>query len=571
MDNMKKRPDEEHSDKLRSSDGPIDWKLTGEISCDQMVRDEFNFECSPNVGLNQSIVNLHSPNEELAKFLLFHCHRLKLLLCPIRGKINPEVDLILVARMLKCLAFSAKIRGADAEANAIIDHADVVLKVARNGCEAIAPLIPMEPINGVTIRTLINDLIKLEQWKIALELSVKWDRSGTSGVFSAWGVSAIKSGQYRFAREKIALAIQPQPGSSLQTNAGFSNMLNDMAPINEKLYKFKRSIRSPPLLLEVLEALESTANKRKLAGTYVSPHKTMQLGPQKETSRNVLNVMDNLKRIVEGDYGPPSRKPSDKFEWQPKLTVNNSYYEESLFYLMNYGGSLEFLIFFMKNNFVQQALRYCLAQQVPYEIFIQQVVIPTVKTGKLEDLIELMKKMDSSLVMWKDHIMAICKHLERHRGFNCLYQLQIMTGDYVRAAMTCIKFYLDGSGNYSELNSKSHHLVDAKNHLQAELEKAEQKKVEAPEIGRRDGIALTWDLKAINAHINLISLQLEISKYLAKCESEGLPTIGIMKKIFMDKPGMKSLFGTIKEQGQVAILLLICGHSIESGYGISYR
>lgn len=557
---MHKQTDNNSAGKSRSADVVIEWKLTGDISQDQMVRDEFNFEYSPNVGLCIAIINLHTTNDELAKFLLFHCHRLELLLRPIRGKINPEIDIILVAKMLKCLAFSAKVRGADGEANTIIDHADVVLKVAENGCESIAPQIPLEPINSVTMRGIINDLIKAENWKMALELSVKWDRSGTAGVFSAWGVSAIKCGQFRFAREKIGLALATVNGSSMQKNEEFVKMLHGTDAINEKLFSYKRSSRSPPLLLEVLDSLDSTASRQKSAESFFSP---------KESSKNVLDVMDNLRKIVDGDYGPAVRKPSEKFEWSTTPAVGTPYYDESMFYLLNYGGNGEFLWFLMHNNLVLAALRYVLAQQVPVELFIQHVFIPIVKIGRLEDLMEMIKKMDASLELWKVYIIAACKHLERRRAFNCLYHLQTLTGDFVRAALTCIKFYLEGSGNYTELNSKAHHLIDAKSHLQTELEKTESKKVEKHESNKKDDLKLKWDLKTINTHINVIALQLEISKYLAQCEADGLPTIALMSKIFMDKPGMKTLFD--KERNHVAILLLVCGHSIESGFGISYR
>lgn len=570
MDVEKRRSEDGIVDKGRSADESVEWKLTGNISSDQMVRDDFNFEYSPNVGLCIAIIDLHTSNSELAKFLLFHCHRLELLLRPIRGKINPEVDLILVAKMLKCLAFSAKVRGANSEANAIIDHADVVQKVTENGCESIATQIPMEPISSVTIRTIMNDLIKAENWKMALELSVKWDRSGTPGVFSAWGVSAIKSGQYRFAREKIALALQPVTGASAQKNQDFMKMLNENTAVDETMFNYKRVSRSPPLLNEVLESLEATANKRKVSAPIRSQFNS-RLGPVKESAKNVLNVMDNLKKIAEGDYGPSIRKPSDKFDWHSSLILNSSYYDESLFYLVNYGGNVEFLTFLMKNNLVPSALRYVLVQQVPHDLFIQLVFIPVVKVGKLEDFMNLIKKMDPNIDIWKEYIIAACKSLERKRAFNCLYQMQILTGDLIRAALTCIKFYLDGSGNYTELNEKSHHLNDAKSHLQTELERTEWKKVGKDVNGKKDGITLKWDLKTINDHINIISLQLETAKYFAKCEGEGLPTIGLMPKIFMDKPGLKTMFGQIQEKNQVAILLLICGHSIESGFGISYK
>lgn len=570
MDVEKKRSEDGLIDKARCADEVIEWKLTGDISSDQMVRDEFNFEYSPNVGLCIAIINLHTSNDELAKFLLFHCHRLELLLRPIRGKINPEVDLILVAKMLKCLAFSAKVRGSHGEANTIIDHADVVLKVTENGCESIAPQIPIEPINSITIRAIINDLIKAENWKMALELSVKWDRSGTAGVFSAWGVSAIKCGQYRFAREKTALALQPVVGSSAQSNEEFLKMLIGTGPVDAKKFNFKRSNRSPPLLNEVLESLEATASKHKVPDP-IQPPSSPKFRSKKESAKNVLNVMDNLRKIVDGDYGPSIKKLSDKFEWHSTLLINSPYYDESMHYLTTYGGNVEFLAFLMRNNLIPLALRYVLAQQVPHDLFIQHVFVPVVKIGRLEDFVDLIRMMDASFLTWKDYIMVACKHLERRRAFNCLYQMQILTGDLVRAAMSRIKFYLDGSGNYTELNAKSHHLMEAKQHLQTELEKTELKKVEKHESGKKDDITLKWDLKTVNTHINIISLQLEIAKYLAQCEADGLPTIGLMPKIFMDKPGLKTMFGKSLEKSQVAILLLVCGRSIESGFGISYR
>lgn len=560
---ISKRTAEGGGEKVKTTEEVIEWKLTGNESSDQVVRDEFNFEYSPNVGLCIAIIDLHTTNQELAKFLLFHCHRLELLLRPIGGKINPEIDIVLVAKMLKCLAFSAKIRGENGDANIIIEYADVVLKVAENGCESIAPQIPLEPINSVTIRGIINDLIKVENWKMALELSVKYDRSGTAGVFSAWGVSAIKCGQYRFAREKIDLALANILGSSTEKNEEFLKMLHGTEKIEGEKFTYKRPNRSPPLLMEVLDSLEATASRLK---------STEIIKSKKESSKNVLNVMDSLRKIVEGDYGSPTRKASDKFEWSTNAAVGSSYYEESVFYLLNYGGNVEFITFLMRNNLVLPALRYVLAQQVPIDIFIQHVFVPIVKTGRLEDFVKLIKEMDASFKMWETYLVNACKYLERRRSFHCLYHMQILTGDLVRAALTCIKFYLDGSGNYTELNSKAHHLADAKIHLQMELEKTESKNVEKHEKGKKDELTLKWDLKMINAHINLISLQLEISKYMAQCEADRLPTIDLMSKIFMDKPvSVPTLFGKMQERNQVAILLLVCGHSIESGFGISYR
>lgn len=162
--------------------------MTGNLENDQIIRDEFNFEYSPNVSLCISIIGLHTINKELTKFILFHCHRLELLLRPIHGKINPEIDVTLVAKMLKYLATTAKLYGDLGESNIIIDHADMIMKIVENECIFTSRI----PSNTTSVRETINELIKSENWKLALELSVKWDRNSTAGVFSAWAVCLIK-------------------------------------------------------------------------------------------------------------------------------------------------------------------------------------------------------------------------------------------------------------------------------------------------------------------------------------------------------------------------------------------
>lgn len=193
LEDEKRKAESGSIERARSADLPMEWKLSGDLINDQMIRDEFNFVHCPNVSLCIAIICLHTINNDLTKFLLFHCHRLELLLRPLHGRMNPEIDIVLVAKMLKYLATTAKLFGDQGESNVIIDHADMVLKVAENECDAIISKVPFSSIaNSFSIRDIINELIKAENWKLALELSVKWDRFSTSGVFSAWAVTLIK-------------------------------------------------------------------------------------------------------------------------------------------------------------------------------------------------------------------------------------------------------------------------------------------------------------------------------------------------------------------------------------------
>lgn len=54
--------------------------------------------------------------------------------------------------------------------------------------------------------------------------------------------------------------------------------------------------------------------------------------------------------------------------------------------------------------------------------------------------------------------------------YNVLYQLQLFMCDYVRAAMTCIKFYQDNANSFRELLDREDYLHRAHAHLKQELE-----------------------------------------------------------------------------------------------------
>lgn len=193
----KKNTELESFERRKSADFTTEWKLSGDPSGDQIVRDEFSFEHSPNVALCISIMCLHSINEDLTKFILFHCNRLELLLKPLHGHISPEIDVVLVTKMLKNLAITAKFFGDAVEANSIIDYADMILKIVENDENNIN--IPKVPYYSCTdkilFRDTISEMIKTENWKLSLEISVKYDRQSTSSIFSSWAATLIK-GQY---------------------------------------------------------------------------------------------------------------------------------------------------------------------------------------------------------------------------------------------------------------------------------------------------------------------------------------------------------------------------------------
>jgi len=80
------------------------WQLSGIITHDKLLREEFSYEHAPSVALSLSILRNHVEQRSCVDLLLFHCRKLEKLIVP-----NPEVDYGLVAKMINCLAFAAKV------------------------------------------------------------------------------------------------------------------------------------------------------------------------------------------------------------------------------------------------------------------------------------------------------------------------------------------------------------------------------------------------------------------------------------------------------------------------------
>lgn len=85
--------------------------------------------------------------------------------------------------------------------------------------------------------------------------------------------------------------------------------------------------------------------------------------------------------------------------------------------------------------------------------------------GMTESLFNLMEEFDVSLLSWKHYLRTVCSHCERSGLLNVLYAIQLRTHDHVRAAITCVRFYLKGAGSYAALKEREYQLTRARGHL----------------------------------------------------------------------------------------------------------
>lgn len=212
-----------------------------------------------------------------------------------------------------------------------------------------------------------------------------------------------------------------------------------------------------------------------------------------------------------------------------------------MFYLISYGGHINILEFFIRNNLLTSALRYIQIKHLDAKIFIHYIFLPHLKRGDIATIINELTEMDKTLGMWKETIIQTCLYLEIKKLYNSLYQMQVLLKDVVRAAMTCVRFYSMNCANFTDLHNHTIHLTNAQSHLQTELEKCyfDVKETRRKSNDLEKSLFMKMDLKMINGHINTISRQIEVVKFLAACEKCGKQTLELLPKVCQ----FKFLFG----------------------------
>lgn len=301
----------------------------------------------------------------------------------------------------------------------------------------------------------------------------------------------------------------------------------------------KRPARSPPLLEEILKIIESTLisspQPETLARASIIRNSNSSLNSirskRKETvvlhepATNITNTLSNLKQIARGNY-TELKSPNSKNR-STKKTLSRIF-EESIHYILTYGSHADIINFFIqKYDDLPSALKYFILQNVEAEIFIQHIYLKFLKTGKVPELIVQLFDIDDSLLIWKETLITTCRYLESKNLLNSLYQLQVLLKDPVRASMTCVKFYSMHCSNFRDLHANAFHLHNANQHLQTELDLCQWENISVEKKKTHDQLSfiMQMDARTLNGHINTISKQIEVAKFLARCETENNGTL----------------------------------------------
>ncbi|KAF3429244.1 hypothetical protein E2986_00734 [Frieseomelitta varia] len=562
------------------------WRLTRDQKHNETIREEFSFEYAPNISLCLAILNLHSEHQTYISFLLDCCDEMKRLLQPVSGgKVNPEVDHMVIIKMIRSLLVAAKVKCAKLGLNTGLVHCDrflsqvdLIASLVQFDC---LHLIPSDNLHDRTLRKLRDLLIEKEQWTLALDISTKAGLD-THGVWASWGKACLKMGYFDQAREKFFhcldkiqsenfddwVILSYPKESEIPSESETQKLINEsdknkeikMDELNSKRAEFSkyRPLKDPPLLIDILQILDNLSIYAQIPHQY-----------KFNTSQEMLNF-ESFKISSQ-------RQLSGK---NTSATARNIYYHESIYYLSTYGSYNSILEFFLKHEEFDKCLTFTLENNLEPDLFFNSIYLYCLKNGSIDRLHEAMINKDSNLLIWKKYLIYICHNLEKRQYLNILYHLQLFMKDFIRAAMTCIRFYLNNVSNYSDLNAKVTFLLDAQKHLESELqiETLNHKKKRRGSVHSNQGILIMeMEPSEIDKHINTISRQMEITKFLTNCEKEGRAPIQFLnlfpKKDFNSSSNLEipTLFGDQQQKINLAVLAILCGQNIEEGFGIAFR
>ncbi|XP_050981696.1 zinc finger FYVE domain-containing protein 26 [Labeo rohita] len=488
------------------------YRLSPNPAENQQLKNEFYYEQAPSASLCVAIMTLHSDHAACGQQLIGHCRSLS------RKLTNPEVDARLLTDVMRQLLFSAKLMFVNAGCthepalcDSYISKVDVLKILVSANYKYIPSLDDIQEMTAVT--RLRNQLLEAEHYQLAVEVSTK---SGLdpNGVWQAWGMASLKAGNLSGAREKFARCLKA-PVDRNQLNHGGR------------------------LLQEIVQHLESTV----------------------KTTLSTTVDEDILASLRELEEALADSAPLDGTESRVQRC---SYYQECLFYLLTYGTHLSLISFYLRHDCLRDALTHLQNKECSEDVFLEGIFQPCLERGRLGALQGFLETLDPTLENWGRYLLSACQFLQRRGHYHSLYQLQQFMMDHIRAAMTCIRFFSYGAQSYLQLGEQQRWLIRAKEHLRTYLQEQQSRRKSHSSSFRKK-----MSSTDVSRHIHTIELQLEVTRFLHRCENS--PSKTAVGPALSGNSAPPTLFGNSPMKVDVACKVMLGGKNIEEGFGIAYR
>lgn len=616
-----------NSDSAGSGVTCMDWCLSVNSKKNEAVRTEFSYEFTPNVTLCLSIMKMHTINLDYPRFLLDRSDEVA------RELSNGGDSRLLVRARRSLLLAAAEIysrtpneiggggRSVVAETGAAhaarcLAHADAMATLVKHQAHHLIPH------QGAHPSQIVRSLLEAEKWELALEIATK---SGIprNSVLAAWGKACLKAGCFKQAREKFAHCFKNTMNipSDLPDDCEYGREASEPQYVNRRLQNRRYTERTssvssaqsdgrprtnPPLLNEIISMLEDMnypvnqqlLNKAETIKATNEKLTTMNTSKKKiqltEPALNIMHTLASVKKIKQGDYSDfqtavaqPKKSLAqgllrrNNHSTEPKIDytlkrLDPFFYKECLFYLANYGSQVANIAFYMKHSDLTEVLRYCYDNMVDKETFTDSVYMECLKKDKVNDLLKTMTDLDSSLNMWSDYIMHICRTLEVSKRLEALYAVQCGSGQHARASASCALLYarpVRTRQAFAALLARQHHLTAALHHL-SQCVPLSNKPTDSKSIH------FNLDKATIDNLMTTITRQMELAKYLAAAEASERLTEKVLNEVIPVQTAQESrgadfrpltLFGSTTDKIRLVAAVLATGPNIENGFELAFK
>eukprot|EP00731_Ephydatia_muelleri_P038143 Em0665g3a len=196
---------------------------------------------------------------------------------------------------------------------------------------------------------------------------------------------------------------------------------------------------------------------------------------------------------------------------------------ECIYYLSTYGTAQQVVAFYSRCSLWSDACKYILDHSCPVEVFVENLWVPALKAGEIDQVQNLLLELDETLARWDDYLMAVCRCFTQKGLLHILYSTQLFMKDYIRAGLTCIRFFMGSSGKatFGDLFARRKHLTNANQHFQLALNMRQHSIGPASGKGARRGVAedtprggasgtfstKSMDIRELQLHLTTIELQ----------------------------------------------------------------
>ena len=471
------------------------------LLCCRIVRREFSYEHAPNLALALAIVQLCREKDEIAHFLLNQSSALLAALHRyLLGGALFEVDPTMILQLIKSLILTAKMRYSEigiftpnkgkptrglARCDALLGQIDLLSLLASANCLHLLPAQPLAQLD--TWRKLRDRLIEIELWSLALDISTKAGLDAAA-VWAAWGLVCLKAGNFQGARQRFQRCLKPGKTS----------------PLLQEVVSVLESICLPFCVSSSSNGPLVSKRNRKLSASQIVASDKPEL---------ILSSLARLKDICGGNFAA-----GDK----------DNTLDEILFYLTTYGSGEAPYIYLVERNHIDAAVHQLFnhVSALSTEVFNQGLLLPCLRTGRLDDLLFEMKRHDASLQTWKVHLLAAAHLLETKCFWNSLYQLYCLAGDHLRACLIAVRrLYLSDLFTIETLVARSELLEEILGHLRGYQFNPPPEPKEKEKQGRWP---LWWPSHEVTSLHKSVQLQLDVTEFIDQCNREGRITAALL-------------------------------------------